>query len=717
MKKVFILCVLLSCNAKAQINSTSFQQWKDLKYSMFIHFGIYSQLGGVWEGKPISKGLSEQIQAHAGIYSDVYAAVAKDFNPIRWNPDSIALLAKAAGMGSIVITSKHHDGFAMFNSAHTDFDVVEATPYKKDIVAELSAACKRHNLKFGLYFSLIDWHFPQASPISSHNSDFITPEHHQFNMRQIKELLTNYGTISELWFDMGSMSMEQSKEMRELVHKLQPDCMIGSRIGNDQGDFTVMGDNQEPDYVIGVPWQSPASFFDETWGYRSWQKRMDQEEKMREKLTSLIRVVSRGGNFLLNIGPRGDGSVVDYEKDVLLAMGKWLKKNDAAIYNTNPDPFQVNFPWGSVTSTTNKLNLLVMKNPENRVIELPGLKGDIKRAYILGEGTKCKTTKTSQGVSVQLPSSFDVSKEFKTIVLEFANGFTVSPINILKLGAKDVSLNHDNSFKYYSNSGIDYATRYTSTIKEAWTVQSVENALYSLELFYSEEERDKTIDLTFNGSTQTVHLKDDEKVSLSDSTISPVYGPLYLQGPFWSGIEGAHGITKDIDTSKPWNESVNKPWQAMPEWRNGSLYTLSAGIENAYYVLQEIESNESKKLIVKITSGDALTVWLNGEQKYIQINQLKRDSVTHFVLLDLKNGKNQLLVKLFNNFHKEIHFSIDFSIPQVIYRKKLSNVELKKDKLYSVDWKLHNPDTPHQDMNLPNMQLVLRIASAKLRGY
>ncbi|MDR0815120.1 MAG: alpha-L-fucosidase, partial [Bacteroidales bacterium] len=233
MRKSFIILLLsiILFPLRGQTTPETLQQWKGDKYSMFIHWGIYSELGGVWKGKQISYGLSEQIQAHAGIYSDVYAQVAKRFNPVLWNPDSVVLLAKQAGMRSIVITSKHHDGFCMFHSAHTDYNVVDATPYKHDVVGELSAACARHGLKFGLYFSLIDWHYPQASPISSHNSDIITPEHFEFNKKQIRELLTNYGPISELWFDMGSHSFEQSLEMRHLVHSLQPDCMIGSRLG------------------------------------------------------------------------------------------------------------------------------------------------------------------------------------------------------------------------------------------------------------------------------------------------------------------------------------------------------------------------------------------------------------------------------------------------------------------------------------------------------
>ena len=200
LKSILLLVSLfLSSITFAQHDPKALKDWQDQKYSMFIHFGVYSVLGGVWDGKPATRNVSEQIQAHAGIYTDEYAAVAKRFNPENWNPDSIVNLAKKAGMRSIVITSKHHDGFCMFKTSTTDFNIVEASPYKRDIIKELSEACKRGGLKFGLYFSLIDWHYPQASPISSSNSDYITPEHVAYNKKQITELLSNYGAISELW--------------------------------------------------------------------------------------------------------------------------------------------------------------------------------------------------------------------------------------------------------------------------------------------------------------------------------------------------------------------------------------------------------------------------------------------------------------------------------------------------------------------------------------
>ena len=163
--------------------------------------------------------------------------------------------------------------------------------------------------------------------MSPHNADFITEAHHAFSKAQLKELLTNYGKISELWFDMGANTPTQSKELYKLVHHYQPDCMVSGRLGNDQYDFCVMADNDYPDKTLHAPWQSAASMFDETWGYRAWQDRGCIENKVREKTRSLINVVSRGGNYLLNIGPKGNGAVVDFEKEVLEQVGDWLSRS------------------------------------------------------------------------------------------------------------------------------------------------------------------------------------------------------------------------------------------------------------------------------------------------------------------------------------------------------------------------------------------------------
>ena len=284
-----LLFLLMACMPFLSMMAapSAFGRWHSDKYSMFIHFGLYSYYGGVWEGKPVTRGYSEQIQSHAGIYSDWYAEAAADFNAEKFDAREIAALARTAGMRSIVFTSKHHDGFCMFDTQTTDYNSVDRTPSGRDYVRELAEACGETGLKFGLYFSLIDWNFPHAYPISSHNADFITPHHHQLNLEQVRELLTSYGNISELWFDMGSLTPQQSRELYELVKSLQPDCMVSGRLGNDMYDFAVMPDNFYPDGSLQAPWQSAASMFNETWSWRSWQERGEVAGKAAQKLRSL----------------------------------------------------------------------------------------------------------------------------------------------------------------------------------------------------------------------------------------------------------------------------------------------------------------------------------------------------------------------------------------------------------------------------------------------
>jgi alpha-L-fucosidase len=341
------------------------QQWQARKFGMFIHFGLYSEFGGVYHGEEIG-GYSEQIMGNANIPVDEYAAVAKTFNPVKWNADAVVALAKSAGMKYIVITSKHHDGFGMFATRQTKYNVMDATPYHRDVVKELADACRRAGMPFGVYYSLIDWHEPGMDHYIEGNSNELSEAHARFNTAQIRELMSNYGPISEIWFDMSKPTPEQSRLFATTVHDIQPQTMVSGRVWNYQGDFTVMGDNEVPQYGIDDPWQTPASMFNETWGYRSWQKRGDVEGKIRENIVKLVQVASRGGNFILNIGPEGDGSIVPYEADVLRGMGAWLKANGEAIYGTQASPFS-SVRFGYVTVKGTGVYLLI-KDPTQRIV-------------------------------------------------------------------------------------------------------------------------------------------------------------------------------------------------------------------------------------------------------------------------------------------------------------------------------------------------------------
>ena len=710
MRKIFLLgwlCSQLTFTvATAQVSPQALQSWKNDKFSMFIHFGVYSVLGGVWDGQPVTRGYSEQIQAHAGIYSDVYERVAGRFDPVHWNPDSVALLAKAAGMRSIVITSKHHDGFCLFHSAYTDFNMVDATPYQKDIIKGLADACRRHGLKFGVYFSLIDWHYPQAYPISSNNSDPITPQHHAYNKEQVTELLTHYGPISEIWFDMGSLTVQQSRELYALVHKLQPDCMVSGRLGNDMGDFSVMGDNDYPDYKIFTPWQTPASMFDDTWGYRSWEKRGDPAQKAHEKLVSLIKVVSRGGNYLLNIGPEGDGSIVPFEKEVLLDMGTWLHQNGEAVYNTHANPFPETFDWGEVTANTNNLYLHLLKMPADHRLQLPGLSGRIKSATVLGDPALHLRIEQKKGAyAVVLPDTFTLNEQIPVIDIAFEDGYKIAPDHVLQPQEKQGGflLNNQNATPHYTISGVDYDSYYRSVAENSWIISSRRSTSCEAFFSYTEEEKGKKIMLTVNGQQDPVTLDNGQSVELP-GTAGIDFGNIYLNGTHWSGINGTNGPVKDVDPAQLWPGNGDKAWEQKQDWKAEDIHYLPADMDQSWYVLQNIRSESDRKLLVRITSGDGIEVFLNGTLLFIHNNPERKDKMKDVVLLPLQKGENQLVIKLYNRFKKKTPFALDYSIPQVLYRQPLPAIMLQKG-LNNINWKLDHPFSPRMDMTLPNLSL------------
>jgi alpha-L-fucosidase len=481
-------------------------EWQHQKFSMFIHFGLFSLPAGIWKNERVTKGYSEQIRAHGKITKDEFHALAKTFNPEKWNPDSVASLARQAGMKSIVITSKHHDGFAMFNTKFSEFNIVDATPYKHDVIKELADACRKHGLKFGVYFSLIDWDFPGASPISETNSDSIPPAHHQFNLNQLEELVTQYGPLSEIWFDMGKPTLQQSQELAAMVRKHQPNCLLSGRLWNDQGDFAVMGDNASPDFRMGTLWQTPASMFDETWGYRSWQVRGDAKEKAKEKLTSLIKVVSSGGNYLLNIGPMGDGGIVPFEREVLLTMGAWFKQNGEGIYNTTASllPEQT---WGVLTSKPGKEFLFLLNAPADGHLLLKGLQSKVTKAYRLSDKSKSLPVSQDHGDwtidagHLTSPALVDV------VALEYEGDLQYTPSKTVTASADgSYQLTLDNAIRYHSYSGRDYNSTKPTLIKLEWFIENAGEGKYGLALQQLSSGPEKEIRIKIDGQESTVKL-------------------------------------------------------------------------------------------------------------------------------------------------------------------------------------------------------------------
>ena len=645
MKRLFtLLMVALMCVVvSAQIAPDAYRKWHENKYSMFIHFGLYSVYGGVYEGKPVTFGYSEQIQSFAGIFSDWYGITALKFDPVKFNADEIVALAKEAGMRSIVITTKHHDGFCMFKTATTSYNSVDATPSKRDYVKELSDACRRGGINFAIYFSLIDWNFPHAYPISSHNCDFITPQHHEFTKAQVTELLTNYDPVSELWFDMGSNRPEQSKELYELVHKLQPNCMVSGRLGNGWYDFAVMADNKYPEGALQAPWQSAASMFDETWSYRSWQERGDKHVKAMEKLRSLINVVSHGGNFLLNIGPRGDGSVVEFESEVLKEIGAWLKENGEAIYGTEASPFREDFAWGKSTRKDNKLYLILSgEYPANGTIELnmPGYKLQESK------GNLTSTNMKGNKLTISLPENAYNDETIQVVELTFDR----EVLPQASANAKRTSNYSYDCFDYYSN--------YRSTVSYEWALPK-KNAT-KVELTYTPEELGKEITL----NDQLVTLEGGKAVTLKVDPKTQ-WGKRYICGPEFNLFDRASTIEADLNTV---------PLRKGGEWKEISegKTTLPVGLINDYYIMQDIVSPKAQDMLLDVAAGNAIELYVNGVSVMKHINPYRCQYREEKVLVHLNKGTNQIILRVYNRFEKEVTFLLRQSEEQVIYKQNVT---------------------------------------------
>lgn len=378
--------------------------FREAKFGMFIHWGLYAIPAGVWKGQEIP-GIGEWIMNRARIPVREYEQLAKQFNPTQFNAEEWVRVAKEAGMRYMVITAKHHDGFSMYDSKVTTYDIVDATPFGRDPMKELAEACRRAGLKFGFYYSHAqDWHHPDAA-----GNTWDYPDETKKNFAryleekakpQVRELLTQYGPIAILWFDTPRViTPEQSKELTDLVHQLQPDCLVCSRVGHGFGDYRVMGDNQIPAGVIEEPWETPATIND-TWGY----KRNDHNWKPVERLLfNLVDIVSKGGNYLLNVGPTAEGIIPQPSVERLLAMGQWLRRNGEAIYGAGPTPFR-RLPWRCTTKPGRLfVHLFSWQWPGERM-EIPGLKNPVARAYFLSEPQRAlPVRRTETGWSLDLP--------------------------------------------------------------------------------------------------------------------------------------------------------------------------------------------------------------------------------------------------------------------------------------------------------------------------
>ena len=405
--------------------------WSDARFGMFIHFGLYSTLEGKW-GE--SDRHAEWIRTTAKIPREQYQQLLSRFNPVRFDAKAIARAAKDAGMGYICITSKHHEGFALFDSKVSEWDVM-STPYGRDLLKDLAQACSDEGLRLCWYYSIMDWHHPDYLPRRdwetwpTDNADF--DRYVEFMKAQLRELLTGYGPIGILWFDgqwEHHWNDQRGRELYDYVRTLQPDIIVNSRVGRAGGDYGLdrasgmLGDYATPEQVIpdtvirDLPWETCMTMNDR-WGYNATDRNFKPAKELVRKLAD---IAGKGGNFLLNVGPRGDGSIPERSVELLAEIGAWMRVHGESIRGTLPGPFDTT-PWGACTmrrleNDVTQLYLHVFDWPEDGQIRVPGLLNDVVAARVLG-GEEVSSWERAEGGDLVIHASASPANPVLTVLV------------------------------------------------------------------------------------------------------------------------------------------------------------------------------------------------------------------------------------------------------------------------------------------------------------
>ncbi len=402
--------------------------FREAKYGLFIHWGLYAVPAGQWKGKAVP-GIGEWIMNRAKIPVGEYSQLATQFNPVKFDAEAWVQMAVDAGMKYIVITSKHHDGFAMYRSEISPYNIVDATPFKRDPIKELAAVCAKHGMPFGFYYSQSqdwherggagnDWDFP---PDPAKDKDGTYDQYLRAKAEpQVRELLQNYGPVCLIWFDTPKMMAgERGQRFVDLVRSLQPKCLIDGRLGT-AGDYESTGDNAIPAAHKEGDWETPATI-NHTWGFKT----DDHDWKSPgEILFKLVDIASKGGNYLLNVGPTSEGIIPQPSQDNLRAVGAWLKVHGEAIYGAGRSPFGFEFGEYSTTQKDRAGAPIFLKRDDWRCtvkpgkvyftffgegmprngFEIPAFKNAIKHAYLLGDAAHTELTRNGRVVSFPRPA-------------------------------------------------------------------------------------------------------------------------------------------------------------------------------------------------------------------------------------------------------------------------------------------------------------------------
>lgn len=404
------------------------REWfQDNKYGLFIHWGVYSVMAG---GGDI--GVAEWIMNQKQIPIAAYENLPNFFNPTKFNAEEWVAMVKKAGMRYITITSKHHDGFAMYDTKVSDYNIVKKTPFKRDVLKELKDACDKEGIKLFFYYSQLDWHHPDYFPRGNTGRDYTGRpnsgewrKYIDYMKAQLTELLTNYGEIGGIWFDGQWDKYEENWYLDEIynhIHSLQPGALIGSNHhlaafpGEDFQMFerdlpgeNTMGFNKGAEISQSLPLEM-CETMNGSWGYNIKDRRFKSSSQLLE---TMIRAAGYGANFLLNTGPLPDGTIQKENIDTLMVMSKWLDKYGETIYGTRKGPISPR-PWGVTTQKDNKVYLHLLAWKDESIL-IPSIGQKVKAVKFYGDNSPVAFKESKEGITLTIP--YSKRKPLETILV------------------------------------------------------------------------------------------------------------------------------------------------------------------------------------------------------------------------------------------------------------------------------------------------------------
>ncbi|MCB9208883.1 MAG: alpha-L-fucosidase [Ignavibacteriales bacterium] len=653
MKKLIMLSFVMSflffsCGPKDYLKETQSEKevrmewWKDAKFGMFIHWGVYSVPAGWYKDKMVP-GISEWIMYSANIPVEEYEKYAADFNPVEYNPEKWVRIAKQAGMKYIVITSKHHDGFCIWDSKITNYDIVDFTQYKKDLLKPLYEACKKEGIKLGFYHSIMDWHHPNAvgENFPKYRDEYLIP--------QLEELLSEFPDLSILWFDgewIDEWTEEQGRNLYNHLRNISPELIINNRIGKGrqgmQGmnkDANSVGDFGTPEQEIletssSLPWESCMTMND-SWGY----KRGDENWKSSGTIIyNIIDIASKGGNYLLNVGPDSKGNIPEPSVEILEKVGKWMDKNAEGIYNARTIS---NYAEGeNIRFTKSKdseyLYAFIIESPENGNVSFSYVTpNENSKITLLGENKDLEYTINNKITTITLPEN--ISQDDFPICLKFqGTENSVSEIPEIKVTGE----NEKDTYLFQDKIEVELVTNKNSNIYYTLdgTIPSLNSNKYSDKLSVENSCKLNAI-VVSEGSLPSpvvsaqfykIQSVKDVLLKIAPSAKYSANGKLSLvdgkrgstnYNKEWLGFEGEDlEVTLDLGISKKINgihlgtlSNINS-WIFLPKSVSFQISNDNKKFTKVSEVNYDLNEDENQRSFIKDISAS-----LNSNVRYIKI--------------------------------------------------------------------------------------------------